>query len=387
MAALGCACTFLSAFRPAVEIKAAGLFGSGQDTEEQLIEIEENQEHPASEMGTVRISYMVDSIYAYKENIQVEFLNAETGEHYTVSSEKFKEDDVVEEMPEGEWSYVLVQFENEPVYGAIGCLVNQDSFTVTAGEETEIAVIVEDHQINPQAIKVDLDILNASDFDGTVQMWLEGESDAYYTDAEGLTNSSYSGAHIQERYTLRFDKNIGYSATIDAGNYSVTKIYAYNSDRQPMDICYVPSFSVSRYNDKPQIKVKIFPAGEAAEYGTKYHLQKAENTPAFAYNYYYRDVQTYRSYLGLPEEDRFAELRSEEYERLSRQEEAEYQQLMKENGDIDDAPTAPVLETENQEKTSEDWKIILLCILVGAIFIATVILTRRWEKEEDENTR
>lgn len=342
--------TFMSLLQPAVGVQARGISGKALDGagSDALKIAEENQAHPASDMGKVRINYMVDSLYMYKESIQVRFRNVGTGEYYTVSSEGFREDDVIEEIPEGEWEYYSVQFENEAVYGVQGHLVNEDSFSVSAGEETEIAIMVEEHQTNTQLMDVSLSVENLEGFNGTVQMWLEGDSDAYYTDNEGVSNSSYSGLHIHEKYTLRFDGNVGYNTKIDAGKYSVIKAYAYDDAGKPLDICYAPEFSISRHNDRPQIKVKIFPAGEAKNYGLKYSLQKAADTPDFTYNYYYRDVQPYKSYLGIDEEDIFEGLDSDEIQLAAEREEAEYQKWMEESGESHET-VKRLPETEKEE--------------------------------------
>ena len=208
-----------TAFTPRVPVYARDLEGFEENTNnEPLLEEEENKEHPEEEMGTVHIQFLVDSLYMYKDSIQVRFEEVNTGEFYTISAGDFRQEAVTVEMPEGEWRYYFVRFEEKAVYGVYGYLSGMDTFVVKAGEETSIGITVEDHQTATQAMSVDLNIENDHDFDGTVQMWIEGETDAYYTDPEGLTSNGYVGDRIKEAYTLRFASDVGYKKIIDAGS-------------------------------------------------------------------------------------------------------------------------------------------------------------------------
>ena len=318
-----------TAFTPRVPVYARDLEGFEQNTNnEPLLEEEENKEHPEEKMGTVHIQFLVDSLYMYKDSIQVRFEEVNTGEFYTISAGDFRQEAVTVEMPEGEWRYYFVRFEEKAVYGVYGYLSGMDTFVVKAGEETSIGITVEDHQTATQAMSVDLNIENDHDFDGTVQMWIEGETDAYYTDPEGLTSNGYVGDRIKEAYTLRFDSDVGYTTIIDAGTYQVVKVYAYDSEGNALDICYTPEITISRYNSNPQIDIEIYPPCSVDSVNGKYQVFLAANTPEFTYNYYYRDVVSLRENLGIQEDSLFEGLDDEAFAEQAAEEEAEYQETL-----------------------------------------------------------
>lgn len=327
---------------------------------EPLLEENVNMEHPESEMGTVHIQFLVDSLYMYKTSIQVRFEEVNTGEFYTISAEDFRQDTVTVEMPEGEWRYYFVRFEEKAVYEVFGYLSGADTFVVKAGEEISIGITVEDHQTATQAMSVDLNIENDQDFNGTVQMWIEGETDAYYTDPEGITSNDYVGDRIKETYTLRFDPDVGYSAIIDAGTYQVVKVYAYDSEENALDICYTPEITISRYNSNPQIDIEIYQPGSVDSVNGKYQVFLADNTPEFKYNYYYRNVVSLRENMGIQEDSLFERLNDEALAEQSAEEEAEYQESL-ESEKVEDTNPEEVVDRDD-EKALETGLIVLVCV-------------------------
>lgn len=370
-------------FTAQVPVYARDLEGIEENADnEPLLEEEGNKEHPEEEMGTVHIQFLVDSLYMYKDSIQVRFEEVNTGELYTISAENFRQDTVTVEMPEGEWRYYFVRFEEQAVYGVFGYLSGTDTFVVKAGEETSIGITVEDHQTATQAMSVDLSIENDSDFDGTVQMWIEGETDAYYTDPEGLTSNDYVGDRIKETYTLRFDPDVGYTTIIDAGTYHVVKVYAYDSEGNALDICYTSEITISRYNSNPQINVEIYEPGSVDSVNGKYQVFLADDTPEFTYNYYYRDVLSLRENLGIQEENLFEGLDDEALAEQSAKEEAEYQETLE---SIEAKDTEPEEIVDRDEGNAlETGLIVLVCVSLFVPFIFVIRYCYRCYKKDQE---
>lgn len=372
-----------TAFTPRVPVYARDLEGFEENTNnEPLLEEEENKEHPEEEMGTVHIQFLVDSLYMYKDSIQVRFEEVNTGEFYTISAGDFRQETVTVEMPEGEWRYYFVRFEEKAVYGVYGYLSGMDTFVVKAGEETSIGITVEDHQTATQAMSVDLNIENDHDFDGTVQMWIEGETDAYYTDPEGLTSNGYVGDRIKEAYTLRFDSDVGYTTIIDAGTYQVVKVYAYDSEGNALDICYTPEITISRYNSNPQIDIEIYPPGSVDSVNGKYQVFLAANTPEFTYNYYYRDVVSLRENLGIQEDSLFEGLDDEAFAEQAAEEEAEYQETL-ESIEAEDTDPEEIVERD-EGNALEIGLIVLVCFSLFVPFIFGIRYCYRCYKKDQE---
>ena len=291
-----------------------------------------------TEYGNVKIQFMVDSVYQYKKSIQICFKNAETDKLYTVSCENFRDDVCDTQMPEGTWTYYSMQLENQAVYGAIGCLLDQESFTVSKNSVSEITVLVEEHNTETQMMNVELQQLNNLTFKGTVQIWMAGESDAYYTDSEKYSGSTYSGSRIKESYILRFDPNVGYTVPIDAGTYTITNINVYDENLNPMDVAYEKVIKIGRYNDHPQIQLSIWDAGTMSDIGDKYETKKATAMPAYSYVYYTRKVESFKETLGIEEESPFAELENQSPEEIEKgkQEEKAYQKWLDAGGRTED---------------------------------------------------
>lgn len=288
----------------------------------------------SGKVGHVKIHFLVDSVYQYKDSIQICFKNKETDQLYTVSCKSFREDVFETQMPEGTWTYYSMQFENQAVYGAVTYLLNQESFEVSESATTEISLMVEEHLTETQLMNVELEQLNNCSFKGTVQIWMEGEADAYYTDSEQYSGSTYSGSRIKESYILRFDPNVGYTVPIDAGSYTITDINVYDEENNPMDVAYEKTIKIGRYNNHPKISLSIWDAGTIFGIGDKYEIKSATAMPAYSYVYYTRNVKSFKESIGIKEESQFAELENQSPEEIEKgkQEELKYQEWLSEGG-------------------------------------------------------
>lgn len=351
-----------------IKVQAAENVRTDNDIEVKAIERAEPED-----MGTVNVRFAVSYIYQYKSSIQVAFTEVNTGEVYTIDVDDFKADVCKVDMPVGEWAYDYVNFEHEPVYGATATLSGMDSFTVSKNAETNISLVVEERQTSTRLMYVDLVVETDVNFDGTVQMYLEGESDAYYTDDENTGASNHIlGTKIQEKYSLRFDSGLGYTTKMDAGVYTITEVYAYDKDGNPMDIVYNKEVRVGRYDDNPEIVVEIYGAGTGATKGSLDQITEAIDTPKFAYNYYIRDVKTYSDYFGLNDEkeneNMEVNLTEEEVKEEQAAEEA-YQEWVESGAEDElETETAEVNAVTKDEKKAHHFG--LLSLFAGILAVA-----------------
>lgn len=217
--------------------------------------------------GDVNFKFFVDMSLNGK-SMEMEFENTETFEIVSVKTDKFKKEDLHTQLPEGTYELLDIRFDND-VWFDYECKIDKSSFTVTKDgvegvADNTINVFAKYRPITNTSITARFNVVSDDAFDGTVQIHLSGTTDAYYSEKS-------QDVLQKEEYTIVLDHMDSKAATVNAGNWTVDSINAYDSAGNPVSISYPQNIVLDKKTDAEYGKdIPLYiPAQDADGYVTK----------------------------------------------------------------------------------------------------------------------
>lgn len=247
-----------------------------------------------AEQGNVTFKFFVDMSLNGK-TMEMEFENTETFEIVSVKTDKFKKEDLQTQLPEGTYELLDIRFDDD-VWFDYECKIDKTPFTVTKDgvegvEDNTINVFAKYRPITNTSITARFKVVSDDTFDGTVQIHLSGTTDAYYSEKS-------QDVLQKEEYTIVLDHMDLKAATVNAGNWTVDSINAYDSAGNPVSISYPKDIVLDKKTDAEYGKdIPLYiPAQDADGYVTK----KADDMETYQWMGDDKRTLSYDDAIGRP---------------------------------------------------------------------------------------
>ncbi len=332
-------------------------------------------EDDASGYGEVTFNFHVDSTLSGAEMCMY-FMDVDTLEIRTVTTRDYKSGTITVTMPCGTYEFGCATFDGDMSLNytnAMSC----DTFTVTEDGTTysdgETCAVISTTMRVVVSVPIDCTFHIYGTSGATVQLWLAGESDAVY--AEGPQDIPQ-----QEEYSIVVTDDEG-TSSIDAGEFTVTDIRAYNADHKPLNVYYPASLTVDRITglaDGQEYALYVYDddaldgltdAEQKNLWQDGYRLMLSDDTPEYSPSYYDRKVISYDVASGQSDGSDTGEIDVSGFE--------------VEIGDYEEADDLKGIEGFSGRIARPVRFTVMIIVLTGAALVVVHFIIKKKESKED----